>query len=47
MFIVKKETREKSKDVSEYMMKDRFTAAEFEKNLDKNLKQARLAWQDS
>jgi hypothetical protein len=31
--------------LSEFIVGDRFRADEFEKNIDRNLKQARLAWQ--
>jgi hypothetical protein len=31
-------TKEKAHGMSDYMMKDRFSAAEFERNLERNLK---------
>lgn len=40
-------TKSVAKGLSEYLQKDHFKAAEFERNIDRNLKQAKLAWQEA
>lgn len=42
-----KNTRADALGLSNYLAADRFNAGEYEKNLDRNLKQARMAWQEN
>jgi hypothetical protein len=41
------ETKEIGKGLSYYTEADHFKAADFERNLDRNLKQAKLAWHEA
>jgi hypothetical protein len=45
--LIVEETKEIGKGLSYYTEADHFKAADFERNLDRNLKQAKLAWHEA
>ncbi len=47
MFIKVNQTYGEGVGYSEYVAADHFRAEDFEKNIDRNLKQARIAWQEA
>ena len=47
MMDIVEETKEIGKSLSKYIEADHFKAADFERNLDRNLKQAKLAWHEA
>ena len=47
MTLIVEETKEIGKGLSYYTEADHFKAADFERNLDRNLKQAKLAWHEA
>ena len=47
LLVVERQVKEDADDLLDYMQADRFSAEEFEKNIERNLKQAREAYQQS